>query len=154
MAPRINLPPLTRTLLLINIALSILNASLRLNKWRHELDNMSPAKTMIMSTNYLSSPQWAIPYLALVPTKSIRYPWTFVTAAWVENNLLSLAISGSVIWFGGKYLERAWGSKEFGKFVIFVTVIPNVLAFGVYGVWHAMTGTPELCVSTLLQAVT
>jgi len=153
MAPRINLPPLTRILLLINIALSVLNASLRLNKWRHELDTPSPGKT-VMSTNYLSSPQWAIPYLALVPTKSIRYPWTFVTAAWVENNLLSLAISASVIWLGGKYLERAWGSKEFGKFVVLVTVIPNVLAFGVYGVWHAMTGTPDLSVYTRLQDVT
>ncbi|TKA64758.1 hypothetical protein B0A55_10194 [Friedmanniomyces simplex] len=142
MAPRINLPPLTRILLLVNIGLSVLNASIRLNKWRHELGNLSPTEIALKS-NYLSNPQWAVSYLAIVPTKSIRYPWTSITAAWVENNILSLAISGSVIWFGGKYLERAWGSKEFGKFVYFVTVIPSVLAFCVYALWHALTGTPE-----------
>ncbi|TKA75444.1 hypothetical protein B0A55_04874 [Friedmanniomyces simplex] len=127
MAPRINLPPLTRILLLVNIGLSVLNASIRLNKWRHELDSLSPTEIALKS-NYLSNPQWGVSYLALVPTKSIRYPWTFITAAWVENNILSLAISGSVIWFGGKYLERAWGSLlalEAGFLVALKQLVPE-----------------------------
>ncbi|KAK3643605.1 hypothetical protein LTR56_010115 [Elasticomyces elasticus] len=114
MAPRINLPPITRILLLVNAALSILNATIRLNKWRSELGSITPVE-LASKSNYLSNPQWAVPYLALVPTKSIWYPWTFVTAAWVENNILSLAISGTVVWFGGRYLERAFGSTEFAS---------------------------------------
>ncbi|KAK4909313.1 hypothetical protein LTR49_021904 [Elasticomyces elasticus] len=114
MAPRINLPPITRILLLVNAALSILNATIRLNKWRYELGSLTPVE-LASKSNYLSNPQWAVPYLALVPTKSIWYPWTFVTAAWVENNILSLAISGTVVWFGGRYLERAFGSTEFAS---------------------------------------
>ncbi|KAK3631177.1 hypothetical protein LTR56_014881 [Elasticomyces elasticus] len=142
MAPRINLPPITRILLLVNAALSILNATIRLNKWRYELGSLTPVE-LASKSNYLSNPQWAVPYLALVPTKSIWYPWTFVTAAWVENNILSLAISGTVVWFGGRYLERAFGSTEFARFVCFVTFIPNALAFCIYALWHAATGTPE-----------
>lgn len=141
--PRINLPPLTRGLFLINIALSALNATLRLRHWTTSLSDAPASKLAVTPSNYLSSPIWAIAYLALVPVKSIRYPWTFLTAALVENNIVSLAISGSVIWFGGRYLERAWGSKEFGKFVLFVTMIPMIWSFGVYAVWHGMVGTPE-----------
>ncbi|KAK4903167.1 hypothetical protein LTR27_000095 [Elasticomyces elasticus] len=114
MAPRINLPPITRILLLVNAAIFILNATIRLNKWRYELGSLTPVE-LASKSNYLSNPQWAVPYLALVPTKSIWYPWTFVTAAWVENNILSLAISGTVVWFGGRYLERAFGSTEFAS---------------------------------------
>ncbi|KAK5120289.1 hypothetical protein LTR85_006495 [Meristemomyces frigidus] len=147
MPPRINLPPLTRALLLTLLLLSALNAALRTRKWTASLPTTpSPATTGLAAkaANYLSSPSYAIPYLTLVPTTSIRYPWTFLTAALVENNVVSLAISGSVLWFGGRYLERAWGSMEFGKFVLFVTVIPNILSFCVYGVWHGVgSGTPE-----------
>ncbi|KAK4506875.1 hypothetical protein PRZ48_000608 [Zasmidium cellare] len=139
--PRINLPPLTRGLLLVVVSLSALNAILRTNKWRVQLD---AAPSPIAATNYLSSPEWAIPYLVLIPTKSIRYPWTFLTGALVENNLVSMAVSASVVYFGGRYLERAWGSKEFGKFVLFVTMIPNVVAFFLYAFWHGVTAhTPD-----------
>ncbi|EME49892.1 hypothetical protein DOTSEDRAFT_68633 [Dothistroma septosporum NZE10] len=139
--PRINLPPLTRGLLLVVVALSLLNAVLRTNRWRNSLDSTPSA---IAATNYLSSPQWAIPYLVLIPTKSIRYPWTFVTGALVENNLASMAISASVVYFGGKYLERAWGSREFAKAILCITMIPNIVTFFIYALWHGVTGhSPE-----------
>lgn len=138
---RINLPPFTRALLLVIVSLSALNAVLRTNKWRNSLDSTPSATTV---GNYLSSPQWAIPYLVFIPTKSIVFPWTALTGALVENNIVSLAISGSVIFFGGRYLERAWGSKEFGKFVLFVTMIPNIITLFIYAAWHATVGnTPE-----------
>lgn len=140
--PRINLPPLTRGLLLVVFSLSALNVVLRTNKWRNSLDATPSA---IAASNYLSSPRWAIPYLVLIPTQSIRYPWTFLTGSLVENNLVSMAISASVIFFGGRYLERAWGSREFAKFVVFVTLIPNTVTFFIYALWHGVTGyTPEL----------
>jgi membrane associated rhomboid family serine protease len=138
--PRVNLPPLTRGLLLVIIALSSFNAVLRTQKWR------TFGNTTILTpsnANYLSSPQWAIPYLVLIPTQSIVYPWTFLTSAVVENNVVSMVVSAVVVFFGGRYLERAWGSKEFGKFVLFTTLIPNVLTFVVYALWHTLTTPPE-----------
>ena len=140
MPPRLNLPPLTRALLLTLLALSALNVSLRFRKWSNAAD---PSNSLTAPSNYISAPQLAIPYLVLVPTKSLWFPWTFVTAALVENNILSLAVSGVVIWFGGRYLERAWGSKGLGWFLGVATIIPNVTAFFIYALWHALTGTPE-----------
>ena len=137
---RINLPPLTRGLFLILLSLSALNVSLRFRKWSASLPTTPSATT---PSNYIHAPELAVPYLVLVPIKSIKFTWTSVTAALVENNAVSLAISGLVIWFGGRYLERAWGSKEFAKFLLFVTVIPNVFTFFVYALWHGITSTPE-----------
>ena len=137
--PRINLPPLTRGLLLILISLSTLNAALRFRKWSSSLTARPGAAE---AANYFSSPEWAIPYLVLVPTTAYKFPWTFLTAALVENNFVSMGVSVVVIWFGGRYLERAWGSKEFGKFALFVTMVPNLSAFFVYALWHAITSTP------------
>ena len=151
---RINLPPLTRGLLFALLAFSTINAILRTRKWTTLIQTQTPPTTTTTTStklvktaaDYLTSPSLAVPYLVLVPTKSVRYPWTFLTAALVENNAVSLAISGSVLWFGGRYLERAWGSKEFAKFVVFVTVIPNILTFCIYAIWHLITSTPELYV--------
>lgn len=80
----------------------------------------------------------------LIPTKSIVFPWTFLTSALIENNVVSLVISSAVVYFGGKYLERAWGGQEFIKFTLFVTMIPNIITFFIYAVWHGLTShTPE-----------
>ncbi|CZT24412.1 related to rhomboid family protein [Ramularia collo-cygni] len=137
--PRIALPPpLTRGLLLVLVSLSALNAVLRTNNWRN-----STASTAPTTADYLSSPRWAIPYLVLIPTKSIRYPWTALTGAVVENNIVSICISAVVVFYGGRYLERALGTKEFGKFVIFVTLLPSVMTFLIYALWHALTPPPE-----------
>lgn len=142
MAPRINLPPLTRGLFLVLLSLSTLNAALRFRKWSASLESSRPSATE--TVNYFSGRQWAIPYLIIIPTSVYKFPWTLFTAAAVENNLVSLAISGAVVWLGGRYLERAWGSKEFGKFLLFVTMIPNIFACLVYIIWYGMIGTPTL----------
>lgn len=118
--PRVNLPPITRALLLVLITLSSLNAVIRTRKWQTSLD--STHSTAATTTYYLSSAKWAVPYLVCIPTHSIRFPWTVLSGALIENNVVSLAISGSVLFFGGRYLERAWGTKEFGKFVLFVSL--------------------------------
>lgn len=140
MPPRINLPPITRGLLLTLLSLSALNAALRFRSWSASTpDNDTTAPSI-----YLTSPRWAIPYLVLIPTKSIVFPWTFLTSALIENNVVSLVISSAVVYFGGKYLERAWGGQEFIKFTLFVTMIPNIITFFIYAVWHGLTShTPE-----------
>lgn len=140
MAPRLTLPPpLTRGLLLALLLLSALNAALRFQKWR--VSSTPAEQTNTAPSTYLSSPQWAIPYLVLIPTQSISYPWTFLTSALIENNIVSLVISSAVVWFGGKYLERAWGRQEFAKFVLFVTMVPSITTFFLYALWHGLTGS-------------
>lgn len=150
MPPRINLPPLTRGLFLVLLCLSALNVALRFRKWSAALTSTPSATT---PRNYISAPELAVPYLVSVPVKSIKFPWTLVTAALVENNAVSLAISGLVIWFGGRYLERAWGSREYGKFLLYVAAIPNAFAFFIYALWHAVTSTPELYVPRRLWSL-
>ena len=90
---RLNLPPLTRALLLAVLLLSALNAALRTRAWTSSLDRMPSATT---ARNYLSSPEWAVPYLVFIPGKSWRYPWTAATGALIENNVVSLAVSGAI----------------------------------------------------------
>ena len=143
MPPRINLPPLTRGLFLVLLSLSALNVALRFREWQA---SSATRNSTSAPYNYISAPRLAIPYLVLVPVRSIIFPWTALTAALVENNAVSLAISGLVIWFGGRYLERAWGSKEFAKFLLFATMIPNIFAFFVYALWHVITSAPRLYV--------
>ncbi|GAB7350163.1 hypothetical protein MBLNU459_g0828t1 [Dothideomycetes sp. NU459] len=121
---RVNIPPLTRSLLVLLLTLSLLNSSLRYRQW-------TPATTWT---------SLSVPYLALVPGQSLAYPWVMLTSALVEQNLVSFAASALTIFYGGRYLERAWGSSEFAKFVLFVTMIPNIVTFVVYRLWFALTG--------------
>ncbi|KFZ17027.1 hypothetical protein V502_04794 [Pseudogymnoascus sp. VKM F-4520 (FW-2644)] len=119
MAIRLNLPPITRALLLLLLFQSLLSAAIYFQR---------PTTDLV------------IPYLALIPSMSLIYPWTFLTSTFVESNVLSLAISGLTIWHGGRYLERAWTSREFAKFVAMVAVVPNVFAFFTLVVMYAITG--------------
>ena len=116
---RLNLPPLTRALLILLLIFSLLNAS--------------------FSVRSLVRVQ-AVPFLAIIPAQSIKYPWSTLTAALVETNLVSFAISALTLFYGGRYLERAWSSVEFAKFVLFVTMIPNILTFAIYCLWYALSG--------------
>lgn len=82
-----------------------------------------------------------VPYLTLVPAFCIYYPWTLLTATFVERSVFSLLINGATIFFGGKYLERAWGSREFGKVVLVASIIPNLIAVSTYLIWAAITAS-------------
>lgn len=114
---RFNIPPLTRGLFLALILLTLLNAVL--------IPGGAGFKPITRIGN-------GTPYLSLIPGISYRFPWTFATASLVEQNIFGLVITGLVIFFGGRYLERAFGSSEYAKFVLFSTVLPNVLAFIFY----------------------
>jgi membrane associated rhomboid family serine protease len=116
---QINLPPLTRSLLAAVVAFTILNFVQR--------------PQLITAGN-------GIPYLAIVPGKSIIYPWVFALATVVEQNLLGLIATGLTVFYGGRYLERAWGSQEFIKFIVFVAIIPNIMSFLLYIAAYFITG--------------
>jgi membrane associated rhomboid family serine protease len=78
-----------------------------------------------------------LPYLPLVPS---IYPWTLLTATFVEQNIFTVVLNAVTLFYGGKYLERAWGSREFGKFILIVALIPNIVAIPIYLLWWTVTG--------------
>ncbi|KAF2762290.1 DUF1751-domain-containing protein [Pseudovirgaria hyperparasitica] len=121
MAPRINLPPLTRSLLAALIILTLLNAAVRPYP-----DWVSGVEKPIIATGD------GAPYLAIVPGASIVYPYVFLIATLVEQNIFGLLITGVTLFYGGRYLERAWSSQEFAKFMLFVSMLPNIVTFLFY----------------------
>lgn len=110
MPARLNIPPVTRALLIALLFQSILSAAIRYRQWTEHADIV-------------------IPYLTLVPQLSVIYPWTFLTATLVEGNIFTLSIAGATLFYGGRYLERAWSSRELAKFLAIVSLIPNILTF-------------------------
>jgi membrane associated rhomboid family serine protease len=127
---RINLPPLTRSLLAAVVVFTLLNFALRpSSNWVEKVE-----KPLIGVGD-------GVPYLSIVPGRSLVYPWVFALATVVEQNVLGLAVTGLTIFYGGRYLERAWGSHEFTKFVLFVAMIPNMLSFLLYITAYLVTGS-------------
>jgi membrane associated rhomboid family serine protease len=109
-------------MLIALIAQSFLSAAIRYRQWSATSDIV-------------------IPYLTLVPQLSLVYPWVFLTTTLVEGNIFTLAISGVTLYYGGRYLERAWSSAELAKFVVIVSLIPNILCFGTLVSLLALTGS-------------
>lgn len=98
-----------------------------------------------------------VPYLALVPAQVFYYPWTLVTTTFVEQNLIGFVVSLLTIVFGGRYFERAWGSKGFAMTVLVTSLIPNVVIVPTYYIWGAIMGntarTSTACTGSItLQA--
>lgn len=120
MPPRINIPPVTRALLIVLLFQSILSAAVRYRQWRKDTDVL-------------------IPYLTLVPQLSVVYPWTFISSTLVEGNIFTLSVACATLFYGGRHLERAWSSAELAKFVALVSLIPNLLTFLVMVFFFALT---------------
>jgi membrane associated rhomboid family serine protease len=111
MPPRINIPPVTRILIVTLALQSVLSAAIRYRQWT-------------------ANSEIVIPYLNLIPQLSVFYPWTFLTTTLIESNIFTLTIAQLTVYYGGSYLERAWSSREFGIFLLIVSLIPNILCFG------------------------
>jgi len=142
MSWRVSVPPVTRILLGLILIFSFLY---NLARWRWSQTNgTTPSPT--------SAP--LAPYLRLVPAMSLLYPWTVVTATLVEQNLVALLVNMATVFFGGKYLERAWGSKGFSLVLIIATVIPNLLVVPTYVIWAAITGNPDRALTPINGGIT
>lgn len=120
---RINVPPVTRALILLTISFTFLYG---LAIW-----NALPRS----SAESITPPDLSIPYLTLVPSKSIFYPWTILTSTFVEQNTLNFFVNLTAVFLGGRYLERAWGSKDFGIAVLVGAVVPSLLVIPTYVIW-------------------
>ena len=118
--PRFNIPPVTRALLITLTFQSILSAAIRYRQWTENAHII-------------------IPYLTLVPQLSLAFPWTFLTSTLVEGNIFTIAISAATLHYGGRYLERAWSSKELAKFMVLVSLVPNFLTFCTLFIFFAVT---------------
>lgn len=126
---RINIPPVTRAILTSIAVLFILHTATR---YKHYVIGES------------SSSFSAVPYLLAVPSKILFYPWTLVCATFVEQNIVTLLINGATMFYGGKYLERAWGSREFGKFILVLALASNLSMVLLYLTTAAIRGKPEI----------
>lgn len=120
MPPRINIPPVTRIVLIVLGLQSVLSAAIRYRQWT-------------------ANSEIVIPYLNLIPQLSLVYPWTFLTTTLVESNVFTLSIACVTLYNGGRYLERAWSSREFAKFLLITAVVPNALCFGTSILFFALT---------------
>lgn len=114
---RLNIPPLTRILLVLLVGIFALHQVLWLNGWSD--------------------------FLELVPQWALIHPWVYFTATFAEQNVITLLIAGGTVLYGGRYLERAWESREFGKFVLLVTLLPNFVASLLFVLWFAITRDDE-----------
>lgn len=130
---RINIPPLTRIVLVLLVGFSLLTGAIRYTQWAGKFaggkyDNDARPSAIL------------VPYLTIVPQSSLFYPWVFATATLVEQNIFSLLVTLATIFYGGRYLERAWSSAGLAKFLLVVSVISNVVSFALYVCWYAITG--------------
>ncbi|CAN9160526.1 unnamed protein product [Alternaria alternata] len=136
---RINLSPLTRGVLAAVVFFTLINFALRPHAdWVEKVE-----KPIIGVGN-------GVPWLTIVPGYSVPwYPWVFALATVVEQNVLGLVTTALTVFYGGRYLERAWASHEFTKFMLFVAMIPNVLTYLLYMVGFLLTSKGSILHTTI-----
>ncbi|KAL8773624.1 MAG: hypothetical protein Q9194_004267 [Teloschistes cf. exilis] len=129
---RVNIPPLTRILLLL---LLVFSGSYQILRHGIDVDNTAGR------------------FLALIPQWALFTPWVYFTATYSEQNIVTICIAGATIFYGGKYLERAWDSLEFGKFILLVTLLPNFVASLVYVFLFAISRNDNLALVVIQGSV-
>ena len=149
MALRINLPPVTRILLAVIVALSFLY---NVARWGSSQHYIPPDSTG--TTPETRPTQAVVPYLALIPSQFLWYPWTLLSATFVEQNIVTLLVNGANVFFGGKYLERAWGSQGFIYVVLIASIVPNLLVVPTYILWATVSGNPERALTPITGGIT
>ncbi|GAA6035830.1 hypothetical protein JCM8097_005727 [Rhodosporidiobolus ruineniae] len=115
----LTLPPATRTLTLTLLTLSLLFLLLRLS---------APEGRQLKAVLGSGDAAVAFPWLVLLPGHVFWAPWTLLTAAFVETNLIEFLVSLLTLPLAGRYLERVWGTQELLKFVAAVVVASNLIA--------------------------
>ncbi|KAK1782991.1 eukaryotic integral membrane protein-domain-containing protein [Copromyces sp. CBS 386.78] len=134
MPPRINLPPVTRISLFALGLQSVLSAAIRYRQWT-------------------AHSEIVIPYLNLIPQLSLVYPWTFVTTTLVESNIFNFSIAALTLYHGGRYLERAWSSRELAKFLLVTSLIPNALCFATLILFFTFTRNERWTLMTIAGTI-
>ncbi|KAH7049958.1 eukaryotic integral membrane protein-domain-containing protein [Linnemannia elongata] len=123
-----NVPPLTKSVSTAMTVMTALGMALRLRDSMALIGHGDAPVTD--SPDYSSnSEDILIPLLALVPVSAPYRFWTFATASFFERSIIQFVFNTVALLGCGKYLERAWGSREFFKFLA-VTSVGTML--GIY----------------------
>ena len=76
-----NIPPVTKATLVATFLLSLLSAAFRYRLYMAQ---------SITSAEQIVEQQLAVPFLTVVPATSYLFPWTFLTASFVQLNIFSV----------------------------------------------------------------
>jgi membrane associated rhomboid family serine protease len=125
------IPDVTKGLLAATLSISVIYVSLRV------------ADGSFGRSSDLKRPSSRVPYLALVPSQVLYYPWTLFTTTFVEQDVINFLVNTVTIVLGGRYFERAWGSKGLAMTILVTSLIPNVLIVFLYIAWGALTGNSD-----------
>lgn len=82
------------------------------------------------------------------------YPWTVLTSIFVEQNILNFLINTTAVYLSGRYLERAWGSRDFAIVALVGAVIPNLLVIPTYVLWGIITRNTARADTPIAGAIT
>lgn len=85
-----------------------------------------------------------VDYLALVPGKTIPFAWNLITAGYFEHTVVGLALSSAGLLLFGRLFEPVWGSREFFKFVLVVSLFSSVATFMIAIVLYYLIGHEDL----------
>ncbi|GAA5904685.1 uncharacterized protein JCM6883_003869 [Sporobolomyces salmoneus] len=85
-----------------------------------------------------------VPWLNLVAANFVYNPWTIVTSAFTETNLIEFLVSLLTLPLAGRYLERVWGAQELVKFALFTVIVSNGIALVVSVVESIVLGNKQL----------
>ncbi|CAG8506907.1 26447_t:CDS:2, partial [Gigaspora margarita] len=118
-----NVPPTVKTLTFSIVFVSALGALKRFHRWGE-----NPFVVDVL------------PDFALVPGHAAQKFWAFFTAGFLETNPTSLIGSVIAMIACGKYLERAWGSKDFLKFVGIILIGVTLSTYFTYLLEYTITG--------------
>lgn len=126
---RFNVPPVTKVVLLFNIALFFIVYYLKLLAKKQLLgangDQGQPEGNEIIPQ--LNNNNLVVPLFELVPSQVIFHPWTLVVSSFVESSVTGLLITVLNTLVSIRYFEKVWGSKEIAKFLIVLSSITNLL---------------------------
>ena len=125
MAPRYNLPIVTRILVLTLLFLYFLSAAYQ---YKSKGAGFLP----------LYGDPSLVPQIVVIPNFTISYPWTVLTATYVEANIATLSVSGLALFFGGRYLERAWSSSQLATLMLLIALVPNIACTFLYSILLGM----------------
>ncbi|CRK41235.1 hypothetical protein BN1708_016868, partial [Verticillium longisporum] len=132
----------------LTVALRGVALSTRLRKGR-----LTPFTAAIRYRQWTANSEIVIPYLTLIPQLSLIYPWTFVSTTLVESNVFTFSAAGATLYYGGRYLERAWSSAELAKFLLVSSLVPNVLTFLVSMIFFTLTRNERWTLMTIAGTI-
>ncbi|KAF9438362.1 hypothetical protein BGZ76_008392 [Entomortierella beljakovae] len=122
-----NVPPLTKTISTAMIVMTALDFALRFRDMAVVDYSDAEAPNNGAAPSFVNAEATLIPLVAMVPVSAPFRFWTFATASFFERNIIQFAINITVLLGSGKYLERAWGSRELFKFLS-ITSVGSMLA--------------------------